>query len=643
MEYKGFVLDPFQEEAYNCLMKEHSVVVSAATGTGKTLIADFIIDWCLSTGFNVIYTAPIKALSNQKYRDFKNAYGEKHVGILTGDVQINHEAELLIMTTEIYRNMLMSHDPSIAAVKYVIFDEVHYVSDIERGTIWEESLIYSPEHVRFLCLSATVPNAREFADWIHYIKGHPVDVVEWCQRAVPLQFNVFDAQMGIQDAKAVLDQIRKAEATVGRGKRGRKKRFNQQERDQPAPNHLNLVRELQKRDWLPALIFSFSRKSCYERANEASACWDFSTPKGREDTKESISRNIPPEVRELESVHDMIRCLYRGVAAHHAGMLPGLKLVVEEMFSLGHIKVLYATETFSLGINMPARTVAFTALRKYDGVTNRYLMSREFFQCAGRAGRRGIDKIGHVVTMLARAKPDYDAYAGMTGNAVEPIESQFTLSYNTVINLIENHPPDEREELLKSSFDYYIRRREKRHMWVTRRYHQFVKVMNDLGYIQNDKATEKGRFASRIYTHELVVTEMFATDLFKRLTDIQMAIFMATVIYEARFDDHFTFDSDKRNFNSIMSVISDNKVISDEINPFAVKRMCLFIRKWCEGASFTEMMHICNHEEGDIIRQLRDVLDLANQIRHATSEQNVKDAMNRIRDMIDRDIVKVTF
>ena len=643
MEYKGFILDPFQEEAYNCLMKEHSVLVSAATGTGKTLIADFVVDWCLSTGFNVIYTAPIKALSNQKYRDFKNAYGEEHVGILTGDVQINHGAELLIMTTEIYRNMLMSHDPSIAAVKYVIFDEVHYVSDIERGTIWEESLIYSPEHIRFLCLSATVPNACEFADWIHFIKGHPVDVVEWHERAVPLQMHVFDAQMGISDSKAVLDQIRRTEAIEGRGKRGRRKHFNQAEKDQPLPNHINLVRELRDRDWLPALIFSFSRKACYERANDAASTWDFSTPKSREDTKESISRNIPPEVRELDSVSDMIRCLYRGVGAHHAGMLPGLKLVVEEMFSLGHIKVLYATETFSLGINMPARTVAFTALRKYDGITNRYLMSREFFQCAGRAGRRGIDKIGHVVTMLPRTKLDYDAYTGIITNPVEPIDSQFTLSYNTVINLVENHPPEEREELLKSSFDYYLRRREKKHMWVTRRYHQFVKVMTDLAYIQNDRVTQKGLFASRIYTHELVVTEMFATGLYKRLTDIQMAIFMATVTYEARFDDHFTFDSDKRNFNIIMSAISQNAVIADEMNPFAVKRMCLFIRRWCEGAPFTEMLHICNHEEGDVIRLLRDVLDLANQIRHASNEELVRDAMGRIRDMIDRDIVKVTF
>ena len=197
MQYKQFTLDKFQEDAIASIEKNNSVVVSAATGTGKTLIADYIIDKAIKEGKKVFYTAPIKALSNQKFKDFTTEYGKEKVGLLTGDLSINPEADIVVMTTEIYRNMLLVEDPIVNAISYIVFDEIHFINDIERGTVWEESIIFSPEHIRFLCLSATIPNAKEFSDWIMSIKDHQVDVIEYAKRAVPLKHYVYDSKLGL--------------------------------------------------------------------------------------------------------------------------------------------------------------------------------------------------------------------------------------------------------------------------------------------------------------------------------------------------------------------------------------------------------------------------------------------------------------
>jgi superfamily II RNA helicase len=270
-------------------------------------------------------------------------------------------------------------------------------------------------------------------------------------------------------------------------------------------------------------------------------------------------------------------------------------------------------------------------------------MSREYFQCAGRAGRRGIDRIGYVVTMISRSKGEVEHYIQISSAEVEPIMSQFTLSYNTVINLVENHKPEEREELLRSSFDYYIRRKERKHMWVIRRYRQFIKVLQKLEYLKGDVVTEKGQFASKIYTHELAVSEMFATDLYQELDDIQMAIFIGALLYEERHGDHFTFDRDKHNYEHIMDVVSLNRIVYDDIKNLSVKRLSLLIRRWCQGCQFKELLEICNLAEGDVIRMFRNILDMASQIRHAGIDPQVTASMKNIRSMIDRDVVKVSF
>lgn len=643
MKYKEFTLDPFQIEAYDSLEKGNSVVVSAATGTGKTLIADFVINRFIPDGRKVVYTSPIKALSNQKYRDFSKEYGKESVGILTGDVQINPNAPLLIMTTEIYRNMLVSQDPWVNDVEYVIFDEVHYLSDFERGTIWEEAIIFSPPHVRFLCLSATIPNAREFADWIHSVGGHRVDVVESGERAVPLKHYIFDDVTGLCTAKqfrnVVMDEMeRESRRNRGRGK-SRKKGGGR-----PAfQDHRALVYELQAKDMLPALIFTFSRKDCQRKANDLAGSIDLSTPESRSAAKKLFKEHLEPELYQLESVRDIENSVMRGIGVHHAGLLPGLKLVVETMFSQGLLKVLYATETFALGVNMPARTVGFLGLRKYDGYQHRSLHPGEFFQCAGRAGRRGMDTVGYVVALVPRAMHELKAYNSLLTRGVDPIISSFSLSYNTVINLVENHSPAERDVILRSSFDYYTRKKEKKHMWIKRRYNQYHATLNNLGYLDGDSVTEKGLFASKIYTNELVVSQIFASNLHTRLDEVSLAILLAALIYEGKPGHHFKFDKRQNRYGEIVGAISHDSLVASEVNFFNIKRLCLVVRLWCQGESFTKIMGVCNLAEGDLIRLFRNILDLASQVRRASADPRLRDDMDRVRDMIDRGVVEVGF
>src|SRR3989338_11154139 len=457
MEYKGFTLDQFQIDAIASIEKNHSVVVSAQTGTGKTLIADYLINKFVNLGKRVVYTAPIKALSNQKYKDFKEDFGNDKVGIITGDVVINSTAEILVMTTEIYRNMLITKDPAVKDIAFVVFDEIHYINDIERGTVWEESIIFSPEHIRFLCLSATIPNAREFADWISSIKHHTVDVIKYAQRAVPLTHNLYDPSFGIVNAEEFKKLKNIPEYNdVFKGKNRKTKREKIKKLAKSV--HIELVHEI--KDKLPAVFFVFSRKECETKAKELFLKEDFADPKEKKSILELFNSKITDDVKNLSSVRQLKTVVTKGIAYHHAGLLPILKDIVEELFAKNLIKVLYCTETFAVGVNYPAKTVCFNTLEKFDGITFRYLNSKEYFQLAGRAGRRGIDKVGYAIAIVDKNYCDVDKIILFTSQDVEPIISQFKLTYNTVLNMIKSHNQDEIEVILKSNFDYYLRRKQ---------------------------------------------------------------------------------------------------------------------------------------------------------------------------------------
>jgi len=302
MQFKNFTLDPFQEEAVLAIENNESVVVSAATGTGKTLIADYVIDKYLQSDKRIIYTAPIKALSNQKFKDFKKDYGEENVGILTGDVSINPSAPLLIMTTEIYRNMLLSRDVLIDEISYVVFDEIHYMNDPERGTVWEESIIFSPKNIRFICLSATIPNAEEFANWMENIKEHHVHVIRYDKRAVPLKHYVYDTEMGLTEARKLRDRVNipAYDDIIAGGKKRRRSRsdkYSRRQQEQEVPSPEDVIMDMH--DKLPAIVFSFSRKGCEQEALKLIKKHDFVKD---EETRDKLNEYITKELEQINGV-----------------------------------------------------------------------------------------------------------------------------------------------------------------------------------------------------------------------------------------------------------------------------------------------------------------------------------------------------
>jgi superfamily II RNA helicase len=639
MQFKNFTLDQFQIDAIDSIEKNHSVIVSAATGTGKTLIADYVITKYLPQDKKIIYTAPIKALSNQKYKDFKTAFGAEMVGMLTGDVVINDRAPLLIMTTEIFRNMLLAKDPQIEDVTYVVFDEIHFLSDIERGTVWEESLIFAPEHIRFIGLSATIPNAEEFADWIHSIKKHPVDVVKYEKRAVPLEHFVYDKMLGITTLAELKENMKIPEESIFRVRRGRGREHGRAQGLDPKI-HLDLIRDI--KDKLPAIFFYFSRKDCEFHARELAQRFDFTSPEQKSEIISFVRGRIPEELRNLDSVRRIREVLPRGIAYHHAGLLPILKDIVEDLFAKGLIKVLYATETFAVGINMPAKSVCFGGLEKFDGFSFRYLNSKEYFQLAGRAGRRGIDTVGHVFAIVDRHYTDFEKVEHFTAKDVEPIISQFKLTYNTVLHLINAHTAEQREVILKSNFDYFLKKKESPSIRIMSTFYNRLDALQKLGYVtKNLELTLKGLFSLHIYYEELLISEIFSTELYKNFSVDELLVVVAAIIYEPKNSDYFSTKKVKQTYQELIKKLETNQYVAKKIDRRSLMKLIRFVLHWADGGSFEDLLELCNYEEGDIIRVFRRMIDIMKQIKRATKDRNLSDKIDYAINKIDRDVVRV--
>lgn len=467
--FRGTLLDPFQSRAIRYLEQGFSVLVCAPTGTGKTLIADFLVDEILGSGGHVVYTAPIKALSNQKYREYTRAHEASAVGLITGDMVINREAPLRIMTTEILRNMLLEGEP-LEELKGVIIDEIHFLDDEERGTVWEEVLIHLPRTVRILGLSATLANLDEFAAWLTFVRGSEVKVVRERKRAVPLTHWLANVQSGLVSAsdyrenwlawrKELSDQ---PQAPAG-GRRGGGRRRRRSGHAAPTTTPHDIVEQL-RAGYLPALYFVFSRKQTEEFARQLAArvALPFVGP--------AESNRIQARLEQFEREYPLVltdehRAMYaKGIAFHHAGAHVAIKALVEELYERRLVYVLFCTSTFALGINMPARTVVFDSIMKYDGRSVVPLTVRQYMQKAGRAGRRGIDDHGHVVVRLDYA--DYDNLrediARLHQGRYEPVSSSFNLSFNSVVSLIRQHSMPEVREIVERSFLSFHLQREAR-------------------------------------------------------------------------------------------------------------------------------------------------------------------------------------
>ncbi|MBW6451962.1 MAG: DEAD/DEAH box helicase [DPANN group archaeon] len=630
MEYKGFTLDKFQVDAIKSIEKNHSVVVSAPTGSGKTLIADYIIDKYIDKGITVIYTAPIKALSNQKYKDFTKAYGKRRVGLITGDITINPGAPIVIMTTEIYRNMAVLNDPALDKVAYVIFDEIHFINDVQRGYVWEESIIFSHKRVRMLCLSATIPNALEFAEWIKAIKGHEVDTIINENRPVPLHRMFFENELGITTLDAI-KKNRDNKKVVYR----RVRKFNQKEND--IKPHLELVSLI--KDKLPCFFFTFSRQKCQQNALELAKANIFETNEKIITYVRKKLRDTPSEINNLKSTRDLKAVLPYGIAFHHAGLLPIIKELVEELFSKGLIKVLYTTETFAVGINMPAKSVCFDSMMKFDGVNYRYLNSKEYFQIAGRAGRRGIDTEGFAYAIVDLRDFNYSLLKKITTKDTEPIMSQFRLSVNTVLNIIKQHTRDEIDNILCKNFNTYQKYGDRfdkeKTAVVYRNFNNIYKKLESLNYIEDGKLTPKGYFSTRIYSEEIATGEIFGTDFYKQLDHYEILLIIACLSYEPKPKNEFYMRYNNKSMKVLVSKINSDNYLRNLKHFTYIKDITALVYPCYDSSSIFDIIKNTNLLEGDVIRFFRQIVDRLGQIRNATDDDKLISMLDDCEHMID--------
>ena len=447
-----FELDDFQKEACKCIENKESVVVCAPTGAGKTVIAEFAIQCALKNDERIFYTTPLKALSNQKFNDFSQKYGADKVGLLTGDSSFNRNAQIVVMTTEVFRNMLYctnfgSISDNMQKVRYVVLDEVHYMNDEQRGTVWEESIIYCPTDVQIIALSATVANADKLTEWINTVHSK-TKLINTDFRPVPLRYYYFDSSQPntilplLSPGGLLNKKIRPEKKEFRRGPRGKA---------QQKSHVKDVVRNLYEKDMLPAIYFTFSRKKCDEQMEKcASLC--LVTKQEQEEIKRIIDEYIAENPYLYKNKH--IEFLLQGVASHHAGLLPSWKVLVEKLFQKGLIKVVFATETLAAGINMPARSTVISSISKRTDDGHRMLTASEFLQMSGRAGRRGMDKVGYV-TIVGTPFQSPQEVADLVLSDANPLESRFAPSYSMVLNLLQRFTLDEAKELILKSFGYF--------------------------------------------------------------------------------------------------------------------------------------------------------------------------------------------
>ena len=448
-----FELDPFQIEACHALEDGKGVLVAAPTGAGKTIVGEFAVDLVINSGGKCFYTTPIKALSNQKYQELSYKYGDDKIGLLTGDTSINSEAQIVVMTTEVLRNMIYSNSSTISDLRYVVMDEVHYLADKFRGAVWEEILIHLSDAVQVISLSATVSNAEEFGEWLQTVRGDTEVIVSEI-RPVPLYQHVLFGNRLID----LFGDNQKLNPELTRLERDTYRQIKGNWRDKPkGPKSLmrsEIVEKLDREGLLPAITFIFSRNNCDAAVRQCLAAGiRLTNSEERREIRSAITRNMKNLAEDdlvVLGYYEWADALERGIAAHHAGLLPAFKVTVEELFQKGFVKAVFATETLALGINMPARTVVLEKLSKWNGEGHVAISPGEYTQLTGRAGRRGIDIEGNAV-ILWNNDLDSTSVGGLASTRTYPLKSSFKPTYNMSINLISQFGSNRARTSLESS------------------------------------------------------------------------------------------------------------------------------------------------------------------------------------------------
>ena len=705
LTYRGFSLDTFQADAIRALQADHSVLVCAPTGTGKTMVADWLVEDALARGKEVIYTAPVKALSNQKFRDYCRLLGEDKVGLVTGDLVIRRDAPCRVMTTEILRNMLLTGEqlPDLAAV---IVDEIHFLDDRERGTTWEEVLIYLPSRVRIVGLSATLSNVEQFSDWLSEVRGHPVTVVEEYKRAVPLTFRVASREGGLRtppDMQRFYKNWAKKNAhairTVAKKGRGRHDRRRNKPRVGSPTRHIDVFDMLWP-DHAPYLYFVFSRKDTESMARGLVRQLDapLTTAEERAEVEAHLEKFCEDE-GAAAALDPQLRYMYRGgVAFHHAGLHVHLKALVEELYERRLIKVLYCTGTFALGINMPARTAVFDGLERFDGRGMIPLPAREFMQMAGRAGRRGLDDEGLVVTRCPIDDwPDLDARleAYLSGRT-EPVRSRFGLSFNSVVNLLQRHERARVRQIVERSFLAFHRRNKAERDteradtlaeqllakgWVDGRkppkalrkdvrtlhnlretaetapdqtwgeFEDRIRFLRHWGYLGDEEAFQAGAKALlHIQINEIFVVECFLQGLFDELDDETLFGVCCGMCAELPRAARTRAGRGDKGLVRRFDRIRESEIVLDgeELTGTRTQwdgQLIPFGRAWAQGRPLTELLEMVEARTdiaGDLVGAFRRARDLVGQLRGLyTHDPDRADAMLELTRRVRRDEVEV--
>ncbi len=614
------IYDLFQQKAIDYLKDGYSVIVAAPTGAGKTVIAEHIIRDCLAKDQGVIYTAPIKALSNQKFRDFQKDYTDS-IGILTGDVSINTHAPVLIMTTEIFRNKVLEKRDDMKRYSWIIFDEIHYLDDYQRGSVWEESLILLPTHMKMLGLSATIPNIKQLRDWIERIHKVPIKIVREETRPVPLHF-FYQCQGKIVEDIA---EVKKMSLPL---------KTNRPEA---------LIEHIWRNNRLPCIYFAFGRRRCEYLARDIRH-YDFLRPDEKSEIRKHFNMLCEKFNLAGEKSAEILRPLIeRGIAYHHAGMLPTLKEVVERLFTGRLIKVIFTTETFALGINMPARTVAFDDLRKFYGRFHSNLKTRDFYQMAGRSGRRGIDKEGFVYSRINPRFISFEELERIVYGKPEKVYSQFNTSYATILNLYLTYG-EKLYDIYPLSFHYFQQKSFIR-KGAQDLLRAKVRILKKLGYIE-DGLSEKGLFASKIYGYELSLGELYKRDILEHLSEIELGILCAALVFEPRKASRKPpFSAKSKRLKQITGrVVKKIRGVEKNLRIRPLSKEYFFhlapcIEAWMRGESFDRLFRYTDADEGEVIRYFRMTIQILREITETPVAQEVKErAKNTIR-LINRDII----
>ena len=651
-----YKLDHFQKEAIKALDASNSVLLTAPTSSGKTFVAEYAIEKALEESKHLYYTAPIKALCNQKFRDFSNQFGEENVGLLTGDHSIRSDSKVLVMTTEVLRNMLYSSRGAPEDLRYVVLDEIHFLEDPYRGAVWEEIILTLPKNVLIVALSATVSNADELKDWITSVRGN-IEKITRETRPVPLKGHFFAVEKS-RNHQLTRIEILKNGKPNSRGQifsNARRGRGKQNFRRWTTPRRSEIVAELKKLEMLPAIYFIFSRKGCDE-ARDSMVRYVGSLnnieegKKARKYAEERFALLTEEEKRILR-VDLLLEGLEKGFASHHAGLLPLFKQTIEELFSLGLLKLVFATETLAVGVNLPARSVVIEKLTKFNGESHELLKPSQFTQLTGRAGRRGIDVEGHSFTCWSPFVP-FNEVADLLTSKEFALISAFTPTYNMLANLLSTRSESEAAELLANSFAQFQWVRNTRNMnsGLIQEVQFRRNVLEATGLADGWSLTETGMPLTKIFNEsDLLVTRAISDGILDGLPPEELAALVSCFIFRSRGKEKRGKKS-RESENFINESIKELMLLNDEIERIEVgfgiqpntppdPGFAKVVFDWVSGRTLSEVL-TKELTGGEFVRNIRLSVDLLKQISNVAAPETAKLSLRTV-ELMERGVVSL--